>query len=1273
MSDGDDLKSAESGQHIALRRDVELRSSTDVGSHPARPVVLVLGMHRSGTSLLSNALHLLGVDMADTTDHISPKNAGGFWERPELVAIHDEILEAIGRPIGRPSHVLPLPPAWWRSKEVQALKPKLAAYVRDELAKSSNPWGFKDPRTCRLLPLWGEIFRELNLQPVYVTAIRHPSESSVSMSRKSPKRHMSVANGELMWLSYNYDVARHVLAKSPSVVVHYNDWFEDADAVARRLSDALGIGHDLSDEELSECMATVVRRDLRNQVDGEEGVVSRVPIATMLFDAIDGLQDGGSREMAALRAQLRLVDLFFKSMAPVAADLDDAAAQAAELKAGLEQAAEQAGTAQDQLTEAESAKQQALAEREALAVDLAQAKEEHAALESERQTLTERLAEAQAEIDEARAALEAGLVVTAEQQAAELEAKLAEAAALFEDERASIVAQFEAELAEASAEGAKFRDERDAAVRTVEGALGEARGLIEQERASYLEETEVQLSELRSDLERTRSELDRGRTTARLRIQFLLDKAKEWRSSYRAEHGQPQLRIDAAANVMRLERLVAELQEDLAKAEEQSRGLIDELDARDRAIARLRRHAEHRNGAEINGVFDPQLWGGAQLSIEGGIDQVSSGGITGHASYTDQPDLVPVIDVVAGDELVLTQACFSPEDGTQEGAESGWRFSIPWTAIGLEHAGSELIVRFAGTNQEIGRAKTPEDLFRYHRPAAVLAAELLGGSADEASEYHKWIRAHESREEAERAREYRADVGTDWPKLTVIVFGEGKDAFDRTCRSLRAQVYTDWEALLVGADQDLAKVDPRFEVVERSALDERVESDAFLTFVEAGDRLSPTALLHLGSVASASPQFALLYSDEDRFEPGSDLRGAPLFKAAWSLDLALAQDQLSRLALVRRDRITSIPLTMASVEETLLRLAARDQGPVVHLPFVLYHRSIHNCTATPRWDEIVRKVVDATPSLNGVVVEPLGSSRAKVQWPVPDPAPLVSLVVPTRDRVDLLRVAVDGFLHETDYSNLEVLIADNDSQEEETRSYLDKVATHPRVRVIPCPGPFNYSKINNLAVEQSKGSLIGLMNNDLKMLDPKWLRELASHAIRPDVGIVGAKLLYGDDTVQHAGVTLGIGVASHLYKSFPSDAEGRQGRLVLPQDLSAVTAACLLMRRTVWDEVGGLDEDFPVAYNDVDLCLKVRAAGYRILWTPDALVYHLESQSRGRDKSPEKRERLTADKDRLLARWGDQLANDPFHSPNLSSAHVDGRLSYPPRVSMPWQQAVGAA
>jgi GT2 family glycosyltransferase len=272
----------------------------------------------------------------------------------------------------------------------------------------------------------------------------------------------------------------------------------------------------------------------------------------------------------------------------------------------------------------------------------------------------------------------------------------------------------------------------------------------------------------------------------------------------------------------------------------------------------------------------------------------------------------------------------------------------------------------------------------------------------------------------------------------------------------------------------------------------------------------------------------------------------------------------------------------------------------------------------------------------------------------------------------LLRVCVNGFLHETRYANLEVLIADNDSEEEETKVYLEKISTHPRVRVIPCPGPFNFSTINNIAAAQATGDLIGLMNNDLKVFDPEWLRAMVRHSVRPDVGIVGAKLLYEDGTIQHAGVTLGIALASHLYKAAAGDAEGHHRRLELTQDVSAVTAACLLMRKDVWEEVGGLDETFPVAYNDVDLCLKVAAAGYRVLWTPDAVLYHLESRSRGRDVTPEKRQRLEQDKARLIERWGAALESDPFHSPNFSLAHTDARLSFPPRVAAPWQSAIAA-
>lgn len=311
------------------------------GRHPAqrdgerqgRPVVVVVGMHRSGTSLLSNLLHFLGVDMADTSDRVSRNNAGGFWERPDLNDLHDEVLAAIGRPIASPEHCLPFPPAWWRRKEVQAIKPRLIAFVEGELAKSGNLWGFKDPRTCRLLPLWSEIFRELDLAPIYIHAIRSPAESSVSMSLKNRLRSISATQGELMWIAYNYDILRYVALDHPTLTVNYDEWFAEGHRLARRLADALGIGEELSDDDLRECVDAVVSPDLRNHVAGKGNAVSRMPIASLLYDAMLGEDRATATGVRALKNQMSFIGLLMKSTAPIIdelvplAQLRDGAAQ----------------------------------------------------------------------------------------------------------------------------------------------------------------------------------------------------------------------------------------------------------------------------------------------------------------------------------------------------------------------------------------------------------------------------------------------------------------------------------------------------------------------------------------------------------------------------------------------------------------------------------------------------------------------------------------------------------------------------------------------------------------------------------------------------------------------------------------------------------------------------------------------------------------------------------------------------------------------------------
>ena len=281
----------------------------------------------------------------------------------------------------------------------------------------------------------------------------------------------------------------------------------------------------------------------------------------------------------------------------------------------------------------------------------------------------------------------------------------------------------------------------------------------------------------------------------------------------------------------------------------------------------------------------------------------------------------------------------------------------------------------------------------------------------------------------------------------------------------------------------------------------------------------------------------------------------------------------------------------------------------------------------------------------------------------------MSVIVPTRDNANLLENCTRGLLTNTNYINLEIVVVDNGSKDPATLELLNSLDNDSRVRVLRYDHAFNYSAINNFAVNNVNSEFICLLNDDIEVIDDNWLQQMVALAVREQVGAVGARLLYADNTVQHGGIMLGVmGVANHLHKDLPVESPGYFGRLQLAQELSAVTAACLVVKRSTYQEVGGLNEDqLAVAFNDVDFCLRLREAGYRNLWTPRATLYHLESASRGSDLAPEKATRFAKEVAYMKQRWADELLNDPFYNKNLTLEGVNMDLAYPSRAEKPWR------
>lgn len=499
--------------------------------------------------------------------------------------------------------------------------------------------------------------------------------------------------------------------------------------------------------------------------------------------------------------------------------------------------------------------------------------------------------------------------------------------------------------------------------------------------------------------------------------------------------------------------------------------------------------------------------------------------------------------------------------------------------------------------------------------------------------------------------------------------------------SVLEQHYPDWE-LCISDDaspspnvrrvlEEYKRRDPRVKVVYRqknghisessnSALE--VATGEYMVLLDHDDELHPDALLLVAETICSVPDARLIYSDEDKIDENGR-RFDPYFKPDWNYDLFLGQNCISHLGVYSLPLVRELGGFRKGLEgsqdwDLALRCIERiAPGQIVHIPRVLYHwRAIQGSTALAAGEKnyavvagrrAVAEHLQRTGQMGEVSILP--ASMMRVKRPTPVPAPKVSLVIPTRDRVDLLRMCVDSILERSTYPDYEILVVDNGSVEPETLEYFARISGLANLRVLSYPGEFNYSAINNFAVTQARGEVIGLVNNDIEVISADWMEEMVAHAMRPDVGAVGAMLYYPDDTIQHAGVLVGLcGVAGHVGSRHPRGSQGYFGRMLLVQELSAVTAACLLVRRSVYEEVGGLDERLRVAFNDVDLCLRIREKGYRNLWTPFAELYHHESASRGLEDNPVKQARFMSEVAFMRERWAKALQHDPAYNPNLS-------------------------
>ncbi|MBP1180330.1 glycosyltransferase family 2 protein [Methylobacterium sp. PvR107] len=496
---------------------------------------------------------------------------------------------------------------------------------------------------------------------------------------------------------------------------------------------------------------------------------------------------------------------------------------------------------------------------------------------------------------------------------------------------------------------------------------------------------------------------------------------------------------------------------------------------------------------------------------------------------------------------------------------------------------------------------------------------------------------------AARARPARIPVSRLRIRCLILARPGEATALAATLDALHAQTHPA-EALCVAWDGDGPETpDPR--ALHRrwdagaSAADLIAGADA-LCLLRPGDIPAPDALALL---AQALPGADLAYGDAISTE------GTPRLKPDWSPDLALATGYPGRpLILSHAFLVASAPRPVGLMVQASLALetaAAVAQARVAHIPRVLA-RTVDDLLDPPAR---ARALASRLRSQGSPVCAALRDGAVRLDWPLPDPAPKVSVVIPSRDGLDLITQVCRGVLHETAYPSLELIIVDNGSTDPAVLAHYETLRADPRVRIRIDPQPFNFAAMVNAGVAEASGAVIVLLNNDVAVLEPGWLEAMVRQACRPEVGAVGAKLLYGDGSLQHAGVVVGLGGrAGHILRRRPGDTPGHLGRMRVAHEVSAVTAACLAVAREKYLAVGGFDaEAFAVDFNDVDFCLRLGAAGWKTVWTPDATLAHLESVSRGPSVGA-KRARFEEEAARFSERWRAVIRHDPFYHPALS-------------------------
>ena len=1237
-----------------------------------KQIIVVLGMHRSGTSVIARSLKVLGVGLGDNLMPAVPGvNDKGFWEDMDFYVLNEDLLKALS---GREWHTLiPISLNEFNDDSLASLKIRAIELLRKKTSKLSV-FGLKDPRFSILLPFWKNVFLSLDVDVKYVIAIRNPISTALSLQKRDG---FDLEKSYYLWL--NYMVSCFVETENElRVVVNYDLVMAEPEPQIQRMAEKLSLC--VITSELKEFESNFISSDLchskfRNK-DFDlfpDGMPEDVIKVFTLLEAI-------SRDQTLINS--KEVCQYFKSMRKKLQEMLPAF---------------------NFMTIKEKQAQNVLS------------------IHSEHQKLLKSVNDYETKVQ----ALENKIKLIEDKRGRELDGlklknNVLEKANYQQEQNFSKQAALLQSLEQSIKSFDMDKKNNLKEYYSKEGILGK----INQQLNEAVAKQEANMRNLEKQLKVLSVEKNKRIKEQQLRIEILEKMSTQYENTIQEQKAQFQ-KLNQQIKQLGSENnnFLTELQfknEELESIKSQVIGTNNKIRVMEEEKESLRKERDDAFGFSQE-LLNSNSWK-LMHPFRYSRHFFSSNNFLFYRSWRVNRPLRPVNSFL---KVRFPERFFSEwyleknPDVAKSGMDPYDHYISYGKKEGRQPAPDLLMTKYFKRMKQLRKIIVLEEkksggfLALYKKTISLVGREGCKGvigrlkkgfhdldsSKPDRNDYNRWICQYDSLTDKKRNVMQKSIAGFDKkPLISIImpVFDPKLEWLEEAIESVRKQIYPNWELCIADdASKDHAikeilqrymRLDDRIKVVFRqqnghisaasnSALE--ISEGEWVALLDHDDLLAEHALFWVVDAINQISDVSLIYSDEDKInETGK--RVDPYFKCEWNQDLFYSQNMITHLGVYQAKLIKQIGGFRLGVEgaqdyDLALRYIEYIKAEqIYHIPRVLYHWRVHTESTAQSSDAKPYAMIAGQRALNEHLQRQCINARAelvghgfRVHYSLPDVCPMVSLIIPTRNGLQLIRQCIESIFEKTTYPNYEILIIDNGSDDPEIIKYFDGLKCHERVRVIRDDREFNYSSLNNKAVKLAKGELVGLLNNDLEVITPNWLSEMVSIALQPSVGAVGAKLLYPNDTIQHGGIILGVGGwAGHSHKGFPRNHPGYVGRMSLISGFMAVTGACMIVRKCLYDELGGLNDcNLKVACNDVDFCLRLREKGYRNVWTPYAELYHHESASRGYEDTPEKQMRFEQEVQFMKQHWEKQLLNDPAYSPNLTLDYEDFSLAWPPRIN----------